>query len=58
MDKRTNFYEGLPKRRIRIITLILAGMYLILFLSVSLVDFPGGDGESIMMHILNGSKRP
>ena len=52
MDKIKNFSEGLPKREIRIITLILAGMYLILFLSVSFVDFPGGNGESIMMHIL------
>lgn len=52
MGKKTNNPEGLPKKGMRVVTFTLAVIYFLFFLVMSLVGFPGGNGETILVHML------
>lgn len=52
MEKKTDYTKNLPKKGMRAVTFTLAAIYLVLFLVLALVKFPGGEGESIMVRLL------
>ena len=48
-----NDFWRIPPRKTRAITGLLISMYIILVITLSLVEFPGGNGESFLMHIID-----